>query len=299
MGKSRMRKSKFLIAGVASLALSVAFSAAAHAAVFQNQALDMSVASGKQDKKKRGPIKSLFTDVITNYTNSPPAVPDRYATNTKVYFPKDFGFNAKGLPQCDPNTPGFASGTADNAKIACGSALIGAGAGSLEGPVAGVTAEINAFNGTQPEGQPTILLHSQSSAGPSLLLTGTLRNSNIGGYGKMLDVPVDLGPFQGVEAITDFKVTIPRVKLPFTKAAKKKFAVKRKKCKKVSGNKRGKCLKNVAKKQNAAKQASFIMAKCRNRKWNFRADTTYNTGAPTQATDTVNCKQKKKKKKKK
>lgn len=82
-----MRKSKWSVAVLAALSLSVALSTAAHGAVFQSQALDMSVASGKQDKKKRGPVKSLVTDVITDYTNTPPAVPDRYATNTKLYFP--------------------------------------------------------------------------------------------------------------------------------------------------------------------------------------------------------------------
>ncbi len=85
---------------------------------------------------------------------------------------------------------------------------------------------MTAFNGTQPAGLPTILLHSQSSAGPSLTLKGTLKSSDVGGFGKMLDVPVDLGPFQGTEAITDFKVVIGKVLLPSkgksAAAAKKK-----------------------------------------------------------------------------
>lgn len=299
-----MRKSKWSVAVLAALSLSVALSTAAHGAVFQSQALDMSVASGKQDKKKRGPVKSLVTDVITDYTNTPPAVPDRYATNTKLYFPRDFGFNTRGLPQC-PNTPEFAAGTSANALALCGpgapggDALVGTGTATLEGPIPGVTAVINAFNGTQPSGLPTILLHSQSSAGPSLVLVGTLRNSDIGGFGKMLDVPVDLGPFQGTEAITDFKVTIPRVKLPFKKSQKKRFGKQRKKCKRVhSKSKRKRCLKHVNAKEKAAKQRSFVMAKCSKGKWNFRADSTYSAGAATTATDAVNCKQKKKKKKK-
>ena len=135
---------------------------------------------------------------------------------------------------------------------------------------------MTAFNGTQPAGLPTILLHSQSSAGPSLTLTGTLKTSDVGGFGKMLDVPVDLGPFQGTEAITDFKVTIKKVKLP----------------------KGGKSAAAAAKKKKKKPTKYYIMAKCSKKTWNFQAVTTYNTGAPTTATSSAKCKQKKKKKKK-
>ena len=270
-----MRKSKYLVAGMAAVAISaVAGSGVAQAAVFQNQQLDITLSSGKQDKKKAGPLNSFTTDVITNYTNTPPSAPDKYAERTRVYFPKDFVFTTKGLPQCDPNTPGFASGTSANAISVCGAAQVGSGTATLEGPVPGVTAVINAFNGTPAGGLPTILLHSESSAGPSVMLTGTLKASDAGGFGKMLDVPVDISPFQGTEAITDFKVTIQK--------------------KVVSG----KAASAAKKKKKKAKQY-YIAAKCSKKKWNFQAVTDYNTGTPTTATDSVPCKQKKAKKKKK
>jgi hypothetical protein len=273
-----MRKSKYLIAGIAAVALSVAVSSVAQAATFQSQSLVVTPSSPKQDKKKPGAISSLVTDVITAYTNTPASVPDRYATNTKVYFTKDFVFNTAGLAQCDPNASGFASGTTANAIAVCGTSQVSsAGSATLEGPVAGVTAVVTAFNGTQPAGQPTILLHSQSSAGPSLLLTGTLKPSDVGGFGKMLDVPVDLGPFQGAEAITDFKVTIKKLKLP-------------------AG---GKAASSAKKKKKKKAPKYYIMAKCSNKTWNFQAVTTYNTGAPTTATSKASCKQKATKKKKK
>lgn len=284
-----MRKSKYLVAGVAAVALSVAGLSTAQAAVFQNQQLDISVSSGKQDKKKAGPVNSFTTDIITNYTDEAlPNYPNLYATNTKVYFPKDFVFTTKGLPQCDPNTPGFAAGTSANAISLCGpgapggNAQVGGGTATLTGPIAGVTAVITAFNGTQPGGLPTLLLHSESSAGPSVLLTGTLKNSDVGGFGKMLDVPVDISPFQGTEAITDFKVTIPKTVVP------------------------GKAASSAKKKKK--KKKFYISAKCSKKKWNFRADSTYNEGNPgpgtpvpsadTTATDQVKCKQKPSKKKK-
>ena len=55
-----MRKSKYLIAGVAAVALSVAVSSAAQAATFQGQSLVVTPSSGAQDKKTPGPINSLF-----------------------------------------------------------------------------------------------------------------------------------------------------------------------------------------------------------------------------------------------
>ncbi len=278
-----MRKSKYLIAGVAAVALSVAGSGVAQAATFGGQSLEMTAASGKQDKKKAGPVNSLTTSVITSYTNPPPSAPDLYASHTNVYFPKDYVFNTTGLPTCE-NTPAFAAGTAATAVSLCGPAQIGTGDATIEGPVPGVTAQINAFNGVPSSGNPTILLHSESSAGPSIVLVGTLKNSDVAGFGKVLDVPVDLGPFQGVEAITRFTVTIPKKQLP-AKAASSAKKKKKKKAKKY-----------------------FISAKCSKKKWTFRADSTYNTGPPpgtavpsasTTASDTVSCKQKASKKKKK
>jgi hypothetical protein len=273
-----MSKRKFVVAGVAAAAMAIGFSSVAHAITFQNQQLVVVTSAGKLDKKKPGPVNSFLTDVITNYDTTGGGPPDRYATNTKVYFTADAVVSNKGLPQCDPNTPGFATGTTANAIAVCGpSQLSSSGSATLEGPVPGVTAVVTAFNGTMPAGLPTVLLHSQSSAGPSLVLTGTLKPSDTPGFGKMLDVPVDLGPFQGTEAITDFKVTIRKVPLP----AKGKAA-------------------SAAKKKKKKKTPQFyIMARCSTGKHNFRAVTTYNTGAPSTADTSTTCKQAKKKKKKK
>jgi hypothetical protein len=296
-----MRKRKYLIGVAAGLALSVAVSGVAQATItFNSQSLVATPSSGKQDKKKAGPINSLFTDVITSYTNGG-GVPDRYATNTKVYFPKDFVFTTKGLPQCDPTQAGFTDGTTANAIALCGPSQVGTGGATLTSGLGDTPAVVTAFNGTPVGGQQRILLHSATNLANTTLI-GTLKPSDVAGFGRMLDVPVDLGPFQGVAVITDFNVTIPRVKLPFKKSQKKQFAKKRGKCKKIRNKgKRKKCLKNVNAKEKKAKQASYITAKCSgNKTWNFQATTTYNTGAPTTAVATpTKCKQKKAKKKKK
>ena len=273
-----MRKRKYLIGVAAGLALSVAVAGVAQAnLVYNSQSLVVTANSPKQDKKTPGPLNSFFTDVITSYTDNglPPGTPDRFANRTRVYFPKDYVFNTAGLAQCEP-TPAFTTGTTDNAKATCGQSQVGQGKATLKiGGSSDLPAVVTAFNGTQPAGQPTLLLHSATAAANRTLI-GTLKPSDTPGFGKMLDVVVDLGPFQGAAAISDFQVTVNKVKLP--KGAKNASAAAKKKKKKA--------------------QKYYIMAKCSKKKWNFQATTTYNTGPDSVATSSSKCKQKKAKKKK-
>lgn len=270
-----MRKRTQLVVAIAAIS-SLALASSAQAVIkFQGQRLDVNTSAGKLDKKKAGPVNSLFVDLITDYAaddgGAPLNTPDIHATNAKVYFPKDFQFSTKGLTQCDPNSPNFGTGTTEQAKAACGSSQVGSGSAALVGAVAGVTAVVTAFNGTQPENLDTILLHSRTTAGTTTVLVGTLRASNVGGFGKMLDVPVPL-LLGGAFAISDFAVTIPKVQLPGKAAS----AAKKKKAKKY-----------------------YVMAKCSKKKWNFQVISTYDNGQPpTTATDKTTCKQKKAKKKK-
>jgi hypothetical protein len=278
-----MRK-RMLIGVATGLVLSISVASVARADITWNsQSLVVTPSSPAQDKKKPGPLNSFFTDVITDYTQSgPPSGPDRWATNTKVYFPKDFVFTTAGLPQCEP-TPAFTSGTTANALATCGSARVStAGSANLKSELGDTPAVVTAFNGTPDpvSGAPRILLHSATDLANRTLI-GSLVNSDDPAYGKMLDVPVDLGPFQGTAVITDFRVTIGKVKIPTKKAAS-------------SAKKKGK----KKKKKKAPKY--YIMAKCSSKNWGFKAVTTYNTGPNSVATDPTNaCKQKKKKKKKK
>ena len=272
-----MRKRKYLVGAAAAAVLSMAVAGVAQGAyTLQGQQLVVNTSAPKLDKKKPSAINLLFVDVITNYVGTTGAV-DKKANNTKVYFPTDFSFNTKGLPQCDPNGSGFGTSTTEAAKTACGvgspigNAQVGQGSAEIVGPIAGITAVVTAFNGTTPAGLPTILLHSRTSAGTTTVLTGTLKASDVGGFGKMLDVPVPPLPL-GL-AISDFKTSIGKVKIPAGKAASA-----------------------AKKKKKAAKY--YIMAKCKTKKWNFQAVSTYDSGAPTTALASNTCKQKKAKKKK-
>jgi hypothetical protein len=295
-----MSKLKYLSAAVACTAITLAAAAPASADItWQGQSLVVDAKSPRLDKKKPGGLNSLFVDVITNYQNAG-GVPDRWAVNTKLYFPTDFVFKTAGLPRCEP-TPAFTNGTRANAIALCGPSRVSIqGAATLSSGLGDFPAVVTAFNGTPDPatGAPRILLHSETSLANRTLI-GTLVNSNQPGFGRMLDVPVDLGPFQGTAVITDFQVTIGKVRLPVSKKTKKSLAKQQRKCKKVKNKaKRNRCLKNVKRKRNAAKNNFFAMSSCRNRTWNFQARTTYNVGSPSVANATDTCLQTKKKKKK-
>ena len=267
-----MRKRKFLIGTAATLALSVGISGVAHAAgTLNGQTVDAVVNSGKQDKKKPGPITTFTINVDTQYTGTT-APFDNKASNTKVDFPKDWSFFTTGLPQCSPASISTLDTAA--AQATCPKAIVGSGKANLAGAVAGVTAVVTAFNGTPSGGNPVIILHSRTSAplNSTASLIGTLRPGPGNPYGKTLDVIVPaLGG--GAFVITHFETTIPK---KLVKKANKK-------------------------KKKPAK--FFVAAKCSTKSWQFQARTTYTTpantpGASTVDTDVVPCKQKKKKKKK-
>ena len=274
-----MRLRKYGIAGVAAVVLSVVVGGVAKADyTLQGQSLVGDITAPPADKKIPGPITTLFVDVITNYSGSTGQV-DKKATNTRVYFPKDGRINTKGLPRCDPQVSGFGTSTSEAAKVQCGpgspggNSQIGTGSAEIVGPIAGITAVVTVFNGTQPTGTPTVLLHSRTSLGTTTVLVGTIQKTDVPGFGPVLDVPVPPLPL-GL-AISDFKTTVTKLQLPGKAAS----AAKKKKKKK-------------------AKQY-YLMGTCSTGKLKFQAITTYDNGPPTTATATDTCKQKKSKKKKK
>lgn len=264
-----MRKRKLMIGAASALALSVGVAGIAQGAgTLTGQTVTETVSSPAQDKKTPGPITTFDTKVDTQYTGTTPPFTGK-VSNTKVDFPKDFVFTPGTLPQCNPAT--IASADTAGAIATCGASQVGSGAATLNGAVQNVPAVVTAFNGTTPEGLPTVLLHSRT--GPPLnttaVLIGTLRPGPGGVYGKTLDVVVPLLA-GGAFVITSFNTTIP-----------KKQTVKKNK-----------------KKNKPAK--FYVSAKCSTKTWNFQVRSTADAGntAP-QGTATVPCKQKKAKKKKK
>jgi hypothetical protein len=260
-----MRKRNVMVGVAGALALSIGVAGSAQAAgTLTGQTLEVTASAGKLDKKVPGAVNSLTVVVNTQYTGTPPFTGK--VTNTKVHFPKDFVFTPPSA-QCDPNSPGFGTSTTAAAEAACGPAKVGTGSANLAGAVAGVTAVVTAFNGTLQGANPTILLHSRTTANTTTVLIGALEPGIGGTYGKQLNVTVPILPLGFV--ITRFSTTIP--KLQTVKANKKK-----------------------------GKPAKFYVgSKCSTKKWTFQANSTADTGqALTTNVVTLPCKQKPSKKKK-
>lgn len=282
-----MRKRRYLIGTGAALVMAMGSGAMAEAAgtLLGQTTTVLSQTAALDKKKKTGPVKSLNIVVDTQYAgDSTPPFAGK-VINTKSDFPADFAFNTKGIPQCDPNTPGFSASTPDVAKSLCGPAQLGTGNATLIGAVAGVTAEITVFNGTpSPDGLPVVLLHSRTSspADSTTVLVGTLRRSDQGPkFGTTLDVPTPVLA-GGAFVVTHFETNLPQ-----RQTAKKKVV------KKVD-KKTGKVTKKVT------PPRYFISARCSTGTWDFQARSTYTDGvAPTLASYQSKCKQKKAKKSKK
>lgn len=277
-----MRKSNFAIGVAAALALSVAASGTAHGAgTLAGQDIFVQALAPRLDmKKKTGPVNRLTVRIDTRYSGTPPF--SGKAINTKVDFPRDYAFKTGNLPQCDPNSPGFGTSTTAAARAACGQAEVGTGSANLAGAVAGVTAVVTAFNGTTPEGFPTLLLHSRTTANTTTVLVGTLRISDQGPkYGNVLDVVVPILPLGFV--ITKFETIIPKTVVQKKKVIKKK------------NKKTGKVIKKVRPPQ------FYVNARCnKSGRWDYQARSTYTDGVPSTVAQTTQvCKFKKAKKKKK
>ena len=187
-----MRKRKLMIGAASALALSVAVAGIAQGAgTLTGQTITETVSSPAQDKKAPGAITTFKTAVDTQYTGTTPPFTGK-VSNTKVDFPKDFVFTPGTLPQCNPAT--IASADTAGAIATCGASQVGSGDATLNGAVQNVPAKVTAFNGTTPEGLPTVLLHSRTGAplNTTAVLIGTLRPGPGGVYGKTLDVVVPL-----------------------------------------------------------------------------------------------------------
>ena len=247
-----MRKRNVMIGMAGALALSLAVAGSAQAAgTLTGQTLEVTATAGKLDKKVLGPVSNLNVVVNTQYNGTTPPFTGK-VINTKVDFPKDFVFTPP-TAQCDPNSPGFSASTTEAAMAACGPAQVGSGSANLAGAVAGVTAVVTAFNGTQPAGNPTILLHSRTTAGTTTVLVGALENGVGGTFGKQLNVTVPILPLGFV--ITRFQTAIPQL-----------LTVKGKKANKKRGKK-------------AVPAKYYVGAKCSTKNWTFQARSTADTGA--------------------
>jgi hypothetical protein len=186
-------------------------------AVPNTQTVDGAFKPSKLPKHKRAPV-SLFTDVSATNSGNSFQVPNP-TTLAKVDYDKDGAFQQKGLPTCDP-TQFDASTSTQQAKDACGDAIVGGGSSQIAIPVSTgappltVTAVTTAFNGRNS----TVVLHTYNSLSGAQTLVGKVAKADPGpppggagaGYGLTLTVPVP--PLAGGTAvITEFNTKVKKV----------------------------------------------------------------------------------------
>ena len=280
-----MRKRKYVVGLTLALAASVAVAAIAHANVI-GQTVTVTVTPAKQVKKGKPGAVSLETTIATQTTPGTPNA--QTASLNEFHLDRDFTVNTGNLKTCNPTA--LVGTTTDQAKsTACPGTQVGQGDASLCNSAAGcgagpgvVPAVVTAFNGVKSAGDPVLLLHTKpggvAANTPPSILTGTLKASSIGGkYGRMLSTVVPDTSATTLH-LTNFHVTLNKLKSSTGKSA------------------------SVSKKKKKKKKPPtfYLAAKCSDRTWDFQETTYYRAGgAPRTATATQACTQKKVKKKKK
>jgi hypothetical protein len=282
-----VRKRRIWVAGVAGLAVSVGVAAFAQAAI-TGTAITVTSTKTKQFKKQHGP-----TDMTTlnEFLQTPPTPIGQTAEITNVDFDRDFKFTAGKIGECAPSQLA-GLGTAD-AKAACPTAIVGGGIATSCSAAQGCgpgehQLEVTLFNGVPQGGAPVLILHLKGigaiAALPPFVVPGRLINSPLAGqgYGKRLTIP-DQPDVQS----TGFHLRSVRLELGVLKNGVKK---------KVKGPKNPKTGKRKIKKV----PQYYVMAKCSDKVWQFRTETTFRGGGGTHVdTGTTPCQQKAAKKKKK
>jgi hypothetical protein len=278
-----MRKRRIRYVGALGLALAVAIPGSAMAAGTQSVEAGFlpefnanipqpppNSDTGTKDSKAGTLYTRLFLDGYA------PPVPE--AGVFDIHVDDDLTFNTKGLAQCDPAT--IQNQSADAAKQLCGKALIGAGSATafLGGPTgATLTGDVALFNGTEVEGNSTVLFHS--TAGTPVTLTAQMIQSPLAGYDTLFRTLV------AQSAGGQVPDGIPIVDTSFTISKKftdKKLKKKAKKAKKKGNTKKAKKLKKKSKK-------SWVVGKCTDGTLKVQTDVTYVSGPPQSATATQTC----------
>jgi hypothetical protein len=280
-----MRKRKLLISAVAALAVSVGVTAVAQA-VINSQTITTSSTKTKQDKKTHGAGE---INVTIDTAETPPTPAAQTAETTFVDFDKDYKFTPGKLGQCTEAQ--LAGTTTAQAKANCPTAVVGTGSATSCSAGGGCGAlsvhlDVTAFNGAPEGGDNVLFLHAKGTgviaALPPLILKGKLTNSPLAsqGYGKRLVVNVPDTASTGTH-LTQF----------ITNVGVLKNGVK----KKVKGPKNP----NTGKRKIKKVPQYYVMAKCSDKQWTFRSETTFRAGGGSQTdTHTIACTQKKAKKKK-
>jgi hypothetical protein len=237
------------------VAAAVVLAAGIAGATPNTQSIEVKVKPLKGPKSKRLPI-SLDVNVFATHpaeAGNPFGIPHP-TTNAKVDFSKNGAFQQKGYPTCDPNQFGSSTTTQD-VKDECGDAAIGDGSATVVVPTSAgtppvtVKADVVAAN---VKGNK-ILLHSHNPLSGGQPLVGQIKKVSGPKYGLTLDV--DVPPLAGGAAvITQFQTKIDKVVY-----------------------------------RHNGKRLAILSSNCKDRRADFRARFTDDTGSVNVGTDVVKC----------
>ena len=158
---------------------------------------------------------SLFVHTHTNFAKPGDKANGGFVKDVKLYFDTDLKFNASAAPVCNKN---LANTTEKQAMALCGSSLVGKGTAQATSTAnATIPGCVLAFNAPNSK----IILHSRFVINPpcpnpttstdgsvDAILTGTLTNAGVAGFGKKLDVPnIDTQPLP----LKDFVTTVQKL----------------------------------------------------------------------------------------
>jgi hypothetical protein len=287
-----MRKRRIRYVSALGLALAVAIPGSAMAAGTQSveagfqpefnagnvtQQPPPSVDLGDKNSKAGTLYTRLFLDGFA------PPVPE--AAVFDIHVDSDLTFTTKGLDQCDPAT--IRNQSADAAQQLCADALIGSGGATafLGGPT--LAGDVALFNGTEQNGNPTVLFHS--TAGTPVTLIAEMQDSSVFPGGTLFHTLVAQSAGgavpDGIPIVdTDFTISKKFTDQQLAKKAKKT----KKKAKKASG-KKAQRLKKKARKLKKKSKKSWVVGKCTDGMLQVQTDVTYVSGPPQSASATQPC----------
>jgi hypothetical protein len=288
-----MRKRRISYVGALGLALAVAIPSTAMATGTQNVEAGFSpentiavppppsVDVGTKDSK----TGTLYTRLFLS--NIPAGTQPSSAGIFDIHVSDDLTFTTQGLDQCDPAQ--IEGQSAEAAEQICADSLIGTGNATAALGASGQTlaGPVALFNGTEQNGNPTVLFHS--TTGTPITLISEVQDSSVYPGGTLFHTLVAVSAGGGVPdgtpiVDTDFTINKNYKDAKLVKKAKKL----KKKAKKASGSK-AKKLNKKAKKLKKKSKKSWVVGKCTDGTLEVQTDVTYVSGPPQSATASQPC----------
>jgi hypothetical protein len=234
---------------------------------------------------KNSKTGTLYTRLFLS--DIPPGTQPSSAGVFDIHVSDDLTFTTQGLDQCDPAE--IQGQSADAAKEICADSLIGAGNATAALGASGQTlaGPVALFNGTEQNGNPTVLFHS--TTGTPITLISEMQDSSVYPGGTLFHTLVAISAGGGVPdgtpiVDTDFTINKNYKDQKLIKKAKKLL----KKAKKASGSK-AKRLKKKARKLKKKAKKSWVVGRCIDGTMDTQVVVTYTDGTTQTANSSQTC----------